>query len=107
MSEYIDEREIRRQIEQRHQKRFELIVHALIFAVVNAAFWLVFGGGLWLVWMTLGWSIGLAGHFLFILWDFFNFAVVCQSHVHIVFRLLISRAPRQFLLYFTLDGITS
>lgn len=65
MSEYIDEQVVRKQVETRLQKRSELFIHAAIFVCVNLVFWLVFGYAIWLVWLTLSWTLALAGHVLY------------------------------------------
>lgn len=74
MAGYLSDEEIRRRAEQRLNKRRELLIHAVVFALINAALWLawIFGRGIIgdpavenfpapLI-VLLGWGAGLAGH---------------------------------------------
>ncbi len=52
--------------EQRVEERKGLMIHSVVFVLVNALLWaqdLIAGGGLdWAYWTTIAWGIGLAIH---------------------------------------------
>jgi len=67
MAEF-DENRVRKQIEKRYEERQGLIIHAVIFVMVNIAMWLV-----WYyaqvdfpfpIIITMGWGSGMLAHFL-------------------------------------------
>ena len=68
MSSEFNYDEIRKQVEKRIKKRQELIIHSIAFVLGNVMVWTIFGltGGkfLWPLIVTLGWGIGIVGHFL-------------------------------------------
>jgi hypothetical protein len=61
------EDEIRRRVEKRYQKRQELYWHIGAYLVANAVFWLMFHQ-MWILWITVGWGVGVISHIL----DYYN-----------------------------------
>jgi hypothetical protein len=63
------ERELRDRATTRLTERRDFRVHVATYLVVNAMLWLLWAvtgadGSPWPIWVTLGWGIGLAAHWL-------------------------------------------
>lgn len=55
---------IRRRIAKKHKERSEFITHLGIYLLINLMLWVAFRGQWWLIFATLGWGVGLFGHWM-------------------------------------------
>lgn len=68
MPEQLSEEEVYARAKKRVEDKRGFYIHAAIYLVVNAfviSQWMFLGGGYpWWVWMTGGWGVGVASHFM-------------------------------------------